>query len=165
MGSVRALTTTGDNDPEIFPVDYYRYYLYCDACGSFDLEHWMSPAHWMSIEKTRKRLGLAAVIALSAAAVAAWFFSDVVSPWLVLLAGLTVCVGLVVVREVLSQKIRFIGFRCRRCAATCPNGSPSLYANPRSFTIADVPRPLGSSQYLRGESVEGEGGPPAPVPS
>ncbi len=43
MGSVPDLYTTGDNDPEIFPVQYYRHYLYCDACGSFELDSWMAP--------------------------------------------------------------------------------------------------------------------------
>ena len=38
MGSIAVLTTSGDNDPEIHPVQSYRHYLYCDACGSFDLD-------------------------------------------------------------------------------------------------------------------------------
>lgn len=41
MGSVRDLYTTGDNDPEIHPRSYYRHYLYCDGCGSFELEPWV----------------------------------------------------------------------------------------------------------------------------
>ena len=40
MGSVAVLTTSGDNDPELEPVQSYRHYLYCDACGSFDLVPW-----------------------------------------------------------------------------------------------------------------------------
>ncbi|HBL25546.1 MAG TPA: hypothetical protein DD490_01790 [Acidobacteria bacterium] len=94
-------------------------------------------------------------MALPAAVVVSWAGGGVVSPWPVLLAGLIVCIGLVVVREVLHQKIRFLGFRCRRCEATVPSGSPSLYTNPRSLTVSDVPRPLGASLYLRG-SVQDE---------
>ncbi len=40
MGSVPDLYTSGDNDPEIYPTQYYRHYLYCDACGSFELDSW-----------------------------------------------------------------------------------------------------------------------------
>jgi len=40
VGSVAVLTTSGDNDPELEPVQSYRHYLYCDACGSFDLVPW-----------------------------------------------------------------------------------------------------------------------------
>ncbi len=93
MGSVAHLYTTGDNDPEIEPVQYYRHYLYCDACGSFDLDY-----------------------------VAA-------------------------------------GLRCRRCESTYAYGTPfftAFDANPRHLTVADVPRPLGSSPFVRGEFVDGE---------
>ena len=41
-------------------------------------------------------------------------------------------------------------------AATYAYGTPfftSLDSNPRHLTIADVPRPLGSSLFLRGDSV------------
>lgn len=39
MGCVTDITTTGDNDEPIFPESYYRHYLYCDQCGSFDLRY------------------------------------------------------------------------------------------------------------------------------
>ncbi len=51
MGSIAVLTTTGDNDPEIEPVQLYRHYFYCDACGSFDLEPWERPGS----DETRRR--------------------------------------------------------------------------------------------------------------
>jgi len=159
MGSVPDLTTTGDNDPEIFPVRYYRHYLYCDACGSFDLGPWMTPGNWESIEKTRRRLGTAALISLPMVAVGAWSASEFYPPLLVLLAGLIVIIGLLVVRVVLGSRIESAGMRCRQCDSTYRNGSPfftDLDANPRSLTVADVPRPLGSSPYTRGESVEDE---------
>ncbi len=40
MGSVTDLTVSGDNDEPIFPIEYYRHYMYCDVCGSFELKHW-----------------------------------------------------------------------------------------------------------------------------
>ena len=61
MGSVRDLYTTGDNDPEIEPMQYYRHYLYCDACGSFQLDPWTVPAELEKTERTRHRLAMAAL--------------------------------------------------------------------------------------------------------
>ena len=151
MGSVPILTNTGDNDPEIVPVRYYRHYLYCDACGSFELDSWMTPAHWKSIEKTQRRLGLAALVLAPLVAVGAWFALPV------LLGGLVVIVGLLVVRQVLGARIELAGMRCRRCESTYAHGSPFFTdkdANPRHLAVADVPRPLGSSPYTRGKSVE-----------
>jgi hypothetical protein len=159
MGSVPSLTTTGDNDPEIVPVRYNRHYLYCDACGSFELDPWITPGDWKGIEKTRRRLGMAALISLPTVAVGAWLASGLYLRWLVLLVGLTVIVGLLVVRGVLGSRIECVGMRCRQCDATYRNGSPFFTdrdANPRNLTVADVPRPLGSSPYSRGESVEDE---------
>lgn len=159
MGSVPSLTTTGDNDPEIVPVSYYRHYLYCDACGSFELDQWITPANWQQIETTRRRLGMAALLSLPVVAVGAWLASEVYRPLVVFLAGLVVIVGLLVVRAVLGSKIESMGMRCRRCDSTYRYGSPfftDLDANPRNLTVADVPRPLGSSPYSRGASVEDE---------
>lgn len=159
MGSVPVLTTTGDNDPEIFPCSYYRHYLYCDTCGSFELDPWITPGNWKSIEKTRRLLGMAALISLPVVAVGAWFVSEFYSPLRVLLAGLIVIVGLLVVREVQGSRIKSVGMRCRQCDSTYNYGSPFFTdgdANPRYLTVADVPRPLGSSPYTRGESVEDE---------
>lgn len=159
MGSVPVLTTSGDNDLEIVPGRYYRHYLYCDACGSFELDPWITPGNWKSIEKTRRLLGMAALISLPMVAVGAWFASEFYPPLLVLLAGLIVIVGLLVVREVLGSRIEAAGMRCRQCDSAYGNGSPFFTdrdANPRHLTVADVPRPLGSSPYTRGESVEDE---------
>lgn len=58
MGSIAVLTTSGDNDPELEPVQSYRHYLYCDACGSFDLEPWKTGER---PENDAKRRGLALV--------------------------------------------------------------------------------------------------------
>ena len=58
MGSVAVLTTSGDNDPELEPVQSYRHYLYCDACGSFDLVPWEAGDR---AEMERRRHWLASV--------------------------------------------------------------------------------------------------------
>jgi len=71
MGSVAALTTSVDNDPEIEPVQWYRHYIYCDACGSFDLESW-EPADKAELETRRRRPALLALWATPLLAVPAW---------------------------------------------------------------------------------------------
>ena len=71
MGSVRDLYTTGDNDPEIQPTQCYRHYLYCDACGSFDLTSW-EKADSEAMDRTRGKLGAAALYLSPLAAVPAW---------------------------------------------------------------------------------------------
>lgn len=219
MGSVPDLYTTGDNDPEIEPVRYFRHYLYCDACGSFELDPWMAPAHHQRLEKTRRRLARAAVYssvlavvsgwhalglfptpAVLAATVAGaalflflrsfprdrhrrwravvatyfglfvvgmagWLATDFLPPSQVCVVALVLTAGLLVARAVLGAKIENLGMRCRRCDATYAHRTPfftDLDANPRDLTVAEVPRPLGVSPFLRGESVEYE---PAPPPS
>lgn len=57
MGSVPDLYTTGDNDPELEPVSYYRHYLYCDGCGAFELDRWGEPDDPEALERTRRLLG------------------------------------------------------------------------------------------------------------
>lgn len=224
MGSVRDLYTTGDNDPELYPTQYYRHYLYCDACGSFELGSWMAPDNHEALERTRQRLATASVYSLPLVLVSGWlalglvlplsfwvsmaagialalilwgliwkalwgrdqpiaarwrFFKKVllwllivvvlewladlatihVSPWLLLLAGILVIVGLLIAREVLGSKIELVGLRCGQCGATYAHGAPfftDLDANPRNLTVADVPRPLGVSPFLRGDSVDDE---------
>lgn len=128
MGSVRDLYTTGDNDPEIGPEQYYRHYLYCDACGSFELDPWTGRGDLEKIERKRHGLG-----------------------------GLLLRIGLLVARQFVGSNREFLGLRCRRCEATYAYGTPfftDLDANPRHLTVADVPRPLGSSPFERGASVE-----------
>jgi hypothetical protein len=71
MGSVPHLYTTGDNDPEIEPVRYYRHYLYCDACGSFELESWTSGKN-PGFEPTRRRLPSVALVSLLVVLTAGW---------------------------------------------------------------------------------------------
>jgi hypothetical protein len=71
MGSIAVLTTSGDNDPEIEPVQSYRHYLYCDGCGSFELGPWET-ADRAEIERRRRRFGRLAVWATPLVAVPAW---------------------------------------------------------------------------------------------
>jgi len=157
MGSVPDVYTTGDNDPEIEPVQYYRHYLYCDACGSFELDSWIVPDNHGILEKTRQRLAMAAFLLSPVVVVSGWLALG--PPSSVLLAGVIVIVGLLVARGILGSKIKIVGMRCRRCGSTYAHGTPfftDLDANPRDLTVADVPRPLGRSPFLVGESVKGE---------
>jgi hypothetical protein len=218
MGSVPDLYTTGDNDPEIEPVSYYRHYLYCDDCGSFELDPWVVADNPAALERARQRLGKAALYASLLVVVAGWhalglilsplvlvlvvagmalsmlvrskvagragereawlwwfvksalrwglllaaaelLVSVPIPPTISLLAGALVVVGLLVARGMIGAKIRPRGLRCRRCDATYAYGAPlftQLDANPRNLTVADVPRPLGSSPFERGASVEVE---------
>ncbi len=71
MGSVRDIYTTGDNDPEIEPVSHYRHYLYCDACGSFDLMPWASRES-EAAARTQARPEQAALIVAGFVVLAAW---------------------------------------------------------------------------------------------
>jgi hypothetical protein len=72
LGSVPDLYTTGDNDPEIEPRSYYRHYLYCDACGSFELAPWMKPDNHGQLERWRGWLGTAALWAMPFLLVVVW---------------------------------------------------------------------------------------------
>lgn len=164
MGSVRDLYTTGDNDPEIEPVQYYRHHLYCDSCGSFELDSWMAPHNAEALERTRQWLWKAACLLSPVLVVAAGLLAlalDSSLGMVVLVDGLLVVAGLLVVRAVLGSRIHHIGMRCRQCDATYANGAQfftDLSANPRNLTMADVPRPLSRSSILRGESVDCEVG-------
>lgn len=71
MGSIAVLTTSGDNDPELEPVQSYRHYLYCDACGSFDLEPWETAGR-AATDRKRRRLALLALWATPLLVVPAW---------------------------------------------------------------------------------------------
>lgn len=88
MGSVTDLYTTGDNDPQIEPRQYYRHYLYCDECGSFDLTSWEG-AEDQAIERTRKKLGAFALYTSPLVAVSAWHTLGFVLPLSVLLTLIT----------------------------------------------------------------------------
>lgn len=212
MGSVRDLYTTGDNDPEIEPQQYYRHYLYCDGCGSFELDPWTEQGAMERIERRRHRLAMAALVASPLVVVSLWsllgfvlspavllalsagmiiapvlrgwvskegaakrwrfvkwallaipmllladgLVNDILPPGVMLGGGLLLVIGLLVTRELVSSSLDARGLRCRRCDATYTYGTPffsDLDANPRQRTVADVPRPLGSSPFQRGASA------------
>lgn len=213
MGSVRDLYTTGDNDPEIEPQQYYRHYLYCDSCGSFDLHPSTEPGELARTENKRHRLAMAAFVAAPFALVGLWsllgfvlspaalvatiaamviapvlrgwatpeqatqrwrlvrwsllavgmllladaLVVDLVPAWLMFVGGLLLVLVLLTVRLMTEPEIGRQGLVCRGCNAAYAYGTPffsNLDANPRNLTVAEVPRPLGSSQFLRGASVE-----------
>jgi|CXWL01.1.fsa_nt_gi hypothetical protein len=216
MGSVKDPYTTGDNDPEITPERYFRHYLYCDACGSFELDSWMSPENAADLERTRQKLERAAwlgvplllvsgwqalglipspvwlfllaagvtmavlvrvyfmdladprvhaglrfvkrvLLGLPAVALVQWIGAELLPPGLVLVALGIGIAGLLIGRGVLGAKLKYLGLRCAECRATYAHGTAfftDLDANPRGLTVAEVPRPLGSSRFLRGVAVD-----------
>jgi hypothetical protein len=77
--------------------------------------------------------------------------------WVSALAGAALLAGLLIWREVVGSRIEVVGVRCRACGATYRNGSSfltDLDANPRGLTVADVPRPEGSSYFRDERTVE-----------
>lgn len=95
--------------------------------------------------------------------VAQWIDWVTWPPWADLVGGVVLVTGLLVWRAVLGSKTAHLGLRCRECGTTYAHGSSlftDLDANPRGWTVADVPRPLGSSPFEIGESAPVE--PPAP---
>jgi hypothetical protein len=95
MGSVRSLYTTGDNDPEIEPVQLYRHYLYCDACGSFDLQSLQTPQD-EARKRKRRRLAQIAILSSMLVVVSGWRALNLV-PSLPVLAFLPVGIALLLV--------------------------------------------------------------------
>lgn len=79
MGSIAVLTTSGDNDRELEPVQSYRHYLYCDSCGSFDLEPWES-ADRSEMDRRRRRPALLGLWATPLLVVPAWEATGVALP-------------------------------------------------------------------------------------
>lgn len=210
MGSVRDLYTTGDNDPQIETEQYYRHYLYCDACGSFELAPWtrgdresgerkrhlwamaaltlsplvvvalwsafglvLSPVlllalaagmviapvlrGWVSRESAARRWRFVkwALPAIGMLLVAAELVPAILPPWPMLGGGALLIALLLLAREWVKPSFDYLGLTCRRCGATYASGSPfftELGANPRQLKVEDVPRPLGSSPFERGES-------------
>lgn len=156
MGSVSHVYTTGDNDPEIETERYFRHYLYCDACGSFDLEYWPNgdDADWQGKRRWLNKwvIIVTPILVLSMA----WILQlSGVALWTLLGTSTLLVVGMLIARATASDD-PFKGVRCRKCKATFAYGSmffTHLDANPYGHSIGKVPRPLGRSLFLRGESV------------
>lgn len=72
MGSVPHLYTTGDNDPEIEPVSYFRHYMYCDACGAFELEPWTEAKAPSGAARMRTWPGSLGLASLAVTVAAGW---------------------------------------------------------------------------------------------
>jgi len=170
MGSVSVLTSTGDNDPEIYPTDYYRHYLYCDQCGSFDLKLWPITKNWHRLHRMTERLNLlnvlslwaalaAVVIALVTVAVGFLLGGGFVFPEgsiLFLLLSLMVYGGSWLPLRALESKTEFRGVRCDRCEKVYEDGSPLFTDhdnNPRNYTEKDVPPPAHNPYWVRGETI------------
>jgi hypothetical protein len=122
MGSITNLTISGDNDDPIFPVKYYRHYMYCDVCGSFELKHWM---YTYEDDQPQENDGLLKRVLDKAEAM-------------------------------MRSKHASKGVRCEQCHTTYAYGSPffvDFKANPRGFTMDDVPLPLYKVYWIKGEEL------------
>ena len=176
MGCVTDLTTTGDNDEEIDPVDYYRHYMYCDKCGSFKIQQWLEPENHLDLFKTQERLGKASTFFLSATI---FFFimgcivgaPDLFSGGLIagevldfiltvlLFSGPTLIFFFVLMRQedVVGSKIHNRGVRCGQCGEEYETGNPFFDGhdqNPRNYSMEDVPLPRNTTYWIRGKTVE-----------
>jgi len=171
MGSVADLTRTGDNDPEIYPVEYYRHYMYCDKCGSFKLEAWIEPENHPQLARTQSWIGKASTLTLYATVFAAitgviWGTPDLLSgsvldfvATILLLAVplLFLSLGLMKLEDFVGSKIKDRGVRCGACSEDYKNGSHffiALEKNPKNYTMEDVPLPRNSTYWIRGKTVE-----------
>lgn len=88
-----------------------------------------------------------------------WVATALLPARVVLVALAVVFAGLLAARAALAARISYRGLRCRECQTTYAYGTPfftDLAAHPRGLTVADVPRPLGSSLSWRGASVDSE---------
>jgi hypothetical protein len=108
VGSVPILITSGDNDPELEPVQSFRHYLYCDACGSFDLAAWETVER-SPIERRRARLGALALYVCPFVFVPALHAAGVVFPVAVL--------ALLAMGIALQQALKALPFRSLRTSS------------------------------------------------
>ena len=171
MGCVTDRTTTGDNDPEIYAVEYDRHYLYCDACGSFSIVDWIEPENYLTMLMRKDRwewlsiLGLFSTALSIIGALIAWYVESKrdepvglglpVGIWLVL--SLLIYFGAMRLATRLGEKIHCLGVVCQDCKQQYETGSPfftDLNKNPRNFTMADVPRPLYKTYFIRGQTYD-----------
>lgn len=154
MASVTDLVTSGDNEEPIFPVRYYRHYMYCDTCGSFEIEPWTEPDNHRQLLKMSQRLNRLAGFAIFATIVSV--VVAVLGMPLCLAPSLIALVGSVGVAAYLQSRVRDYGVRCKTCGTMYAFGSAFFTdpeANPRNYTMQDVPRPLYNVYQLRGEEV------------
>ncbi|MFT4566053.1 MAG: hypothetical protein ACI9FN_001006 [Saprospiraceae bacterium] len=168
MGSVKTLSITGDNDQEIHPTEYYRHYMYCDKCGSFDIKNWKEPDNHEQLAKKVERFekiayGFFTSAVLAAVIILLWFIIELIfadkidiSKSLFVILGVTVVMVLLsmFLSGVLSSKIKHLGVFCDQCSETYENGSVffnELDSNPRNYTMDHVPRPVNTNYWVRSE--------------
>ncbi|MBK6390071.1 MAG: hypothetical protein KA109_15900 [Saprospiraceae bacterium] len=166
MGSVKEITMTGDNDPQIEPEEYTRHYMYCDQCGSFNLQTWLRPgnhgkdaARIQKIEKISDLAFKSTLIALIVVVLLIVFKlimtgQFTISFW----ANSWLMVSLIVVlisnsiAQNLEKKIGSLGLRCGDCHATYAHKSKfftDLDANPMNKTILLVPKPRNKVYWIK----------------
>lgn len=162
MGSVKDITVTGDNDPEIYPVEYYRHYMYCDKCGSFDIKAWIEPENheqityrgeWM--EKLSWGFFASAVLSGVVGLICLAFTDAVdIAIKLFILMGISLLLGAgtMYLSVWITSKIKYPGVRCDECLTKYENGSPfftDLDNNPLDYSMDSVPLPLNKTYWIR----------------
>lgn len=167
MGSVKELKTTGDNDPELFPEEYYRHYMYCDNCGSFNITPWMASENHPEFTKRHNRivnLMTVSIISLILSVVFGVFlhaFRYFATGAFVLDTDAIIWIVLSLISylvfkswgKYLDSKIQQLGVRCEACKKEYPNGSPfftQLESNPKHYSMQDVPFPRSTTYWIRG---------------
>ena len=159
MGFAARLTTTGDNDPETTPVQYYRHYAYCDTCASFRLKMWMEPSNYVRLTELSRRFRNLAWVALAAIVVVPFLRGLWPLVWLLVVVPWAISASI-------GRRIRQRGLLCVDCGATYEQGSAFFAdrkANPRNIQAGAIPPDIwedseGShfAYWERGESKDAE---------
>ncbi len=153
MGRITEIRTSGDNDTPIFPEKYKMHYLYCDHCGSFDLETWKEPENHKNLEKLQKRLSRMAIVFI----IIAIFMGFILFQTTFIIAFIAVVFFVIAmaVRQRIKSKIKVAGIQCNNCGAKYEDGSSFFTSeeNPRNLTMGDVPLPLNKNYHFPGESL------------
>lgn len=167
MGCVTEQAVTGDNDPEVDQVRYYRHYLYCDACGSFDLKARLTPNHaiisgavkWLDRVVTVLIFLAYFLAALQVAYILIALFDGEFSfgpiIW-VLVPVAVVLIGVTFVSTLLEGKVEMLGVRCQTCGKEYDQASSfftDFQANPHNLSVEDIPRPTSQTYWVRGAYV------------
>lgn len=150
MGRVTEIRTSGDNDTPIRPVRYEMHYLYCDQCGSFDLQTWVEPENHEMLENRVKQFGqIAAGLGGLIALYTIFVFLDAIP---VVFIGTIVVIVLLIIRARIKSKIKERGVSCKACNSKYEFGSSffSSEENPKNFTMEEVPLPLNSNYQMVG---------------
>jgi hypothetical protein len=153
MGRVTEIRTSGDNDPPSHPVRYEMHYLYCDECGSFDLNRWMEPENHEVLQDRVKLLGrVAAILAGLTGFLTILVFLDAI-PYIIV--GAIVVIGILIVRSRIKAKIKEKGLYCNNCQTQYPYGTSffSSEENPKAYSMKDIPRPLNSNYQIVGRML------------